>query len=669
MGTATVEVAVPVPVDGTFSYLVPEELGEVSVGVRVIVPFGRRTVTGAVVATGNAVPGAPATPSSERASPEQLKPISRVLDSVPLFDEQFLELARWVSATYLSPLGEVLSAMLPGARRGKDLPELTGDEPETEPDRIVLSDEQEAAIARITGAAKTDTEAWYYLYGITGSGKTEVFLRVAEQMIAARRSVLYLVPEIALTHQLFEHISRRFGGRVAMLHSGLTPSQRLGEWQRVRRGEALLVVGARSAVFAPVRDLGLVVIDEEHESSYKAGTAPRYHARQVALWRARRAGAACVMGSATPSVEAWHLMQAGRLQRIDLTRRLSGGALPAIRVENVRGAGTLLSPVLKDALVETHAMGAQSILFLNRRGYAGVFQCRSCGYQSDCPKCSVPMTYHKQQGRMVCHYCGYRTKPITVCPECGSLDVGYTGFGTERIEEDLTRELPNMRIARLDTDVTGKRGALGELLDRFASGEIDVLLGTQMVAKGLNFPRVRTVGIVMADTGLSLPDFRAAERTFALIVQVAGRAGRFRTDGEVIVQTMRPEHPAILQAVRMDIEGFYRDELAVRRELRFPPFSRLLRLVIRSSRRDHAENAADAIAALLRQRIANIAGVELLGPAPAPLERINRNWRYQIILRGASAGTLVQLVASVRGEITRHRGVYTELDVDPVQLL
>ncbi len=657
-----VQVAVPVPVDNTFSYAVPEEMEDVPFGVRVIVPFGRRTVTGVVVGFGD-----------ENRPVEEMKDISRVLDEEPLFDESYLDLARWVSRSYVSPLGEVLSSMLPSARKKRELPEGTGDEPEVVPERIILSEEQERAISAVSREVQPGEEGWYYLYGITGSGKTEVFLRLAERVIAEGRTVLYLVPEIALTHQLFDHLVRRFRDKVAMIHSGLTPSQRLGQWQRIRRGDAALVVGARSAVFAPVSRLGLVIIDEEHESSYKSGTAPRYHARQVALHRARSAGAACVMGSATPSVEAWRLMQEGRLHRLELTRRLSGGRLPVIRVENVRGASSLLSQPLREALLETHSLGAQSILFLNRRGYAGVFQCRSCGYQTECPRCSVPMTYHKSRGRLVCHYCGYHSRPMSMCPECGSLDVGYTGFGTERIEEDLERELPDLRIARLDTDVTGTRGALSDILHRFGAGELDLLVGTQMVAKGLNFPRVKTVGIVLADTGLSLPDFRSAERTFALIVQVAGRAGRFRTDGEVIVQTMRPEHPAIQHAVHMDIDGFYRDELAVREALRFPPFSRLLRLVVRSGRRDRGEEMAHSLGSLIEKGMAQWGippeSVELLGPAPAPLERINRNWRFQLLLRGEKIATLIRLVERIRPEMSKMTGVYVEIDVDPVQLL
>lgn len=680
------EVAVPVPLQRTFSYLPPEEGRPPLPGCRVIVPFGRRTVTGVVVPPTDE-PGEHPGGGRERGRgavtrPAELKRISRVLDEEPLFDERWLTMARWVSGMYLAPLGEVLATMLPGARRPRELAVALGDEPEAVPEKLTLSSEQQQAIEKIgrPGAPATEDEPgredWHYLYGITGSGKTEVFLQLAERTIGEGRDVIYLVPEIALTHQLFHQISRRFGTAAAMLHSGLTASQRLGEWRRIQRGEARLVVGARSAIFAPVPRLGLVVIDEEHESSYKAGNAPRYHARQVALWRSVREGAVCVMGSATPSVEAWHLMQTGRLVRHVLTKRLSGGVPPRIRVLTTRGNTSLISPQLKDALIATHGIGGQSILFLNRRGFAGAFLCRSCGYTTDCPRCSVPMTYHKKQDRMVCHYCGYRTVPLRVCPECGSLDVGYTSFGTERVEEDVRRELPALRVERLDTDSTRKRGILQDVLDRFARGEIDILLGTQMVAKGLNFPGVRTVGIITADTGLSLPDFRAAERTFGLIVQVAGRAGRYRTDGEVYVQTVRAEHPAIRRAVDMEVDRFYEEELEIRRALTFPPFARLIRMVLRSTRKEAAARAAGDLAEGARKSIAAMndtrtdpVRVEILGPAPAALERLNSSWRYQVLLRGEDQAQVRTVCRRALALLPRSQAVYCEVDVDPVNLL
>lgn len=666
-----VHVAVPVPLHQLFTYLPPEGAPPPVAGCRVMVPFGRRTLTGVVVPDDQRPPGGAGLPP-----PVTLKRIIRVVDREPLFDGEWFSMAQWVSRMYLASLGETVHAMLPGARQPRELPGAAGDEPAPPEEELKLSGEQIAAIHAIMAPVAPREEAWYYLYGITGSGKTEVFLQAAMRTLAAGRSVMYLVPEIALTHQLFEQIRRRFGTTAAMLHSGMTASQRLGEWQRIRRREARLVVGARSAVFAPMVDLGLVVVDEEHESSYKSGSTPRYHARQVALHRAVQAGAACVMGSATPSLEAWHLMETGRLKRLDLTTRLSGGAPPAVRVIDVRRSDRLISRELQEELRETHEMGAQSILFLNRRGFAGVFQCHSCGYQFDCPRCSVPLTWHKGRNRMVCHYCGHQENPVTVCPSCSSLDVGYRSFGTERVEEEIRSIMPTLRIARLDTDSTAKRGVLAEVLGSFARQEVDLLLGTQMVAKGLNFPGVRTVGIVMADVGLSLPDFRAAERTFSLIVQVAGRAGRFRRDGRVLVQTLRPDHPAIDRAVRSRQEAFYREELAIRRQLSFPPFTRLLRILVRSHSISAAESTADRIAALARSTAGSLArdsqdgtAVVVLGPAPAALAKLQRNWRFQVLLRGERAAALVAVARRVLERANPQRAVYIEVDVDPVNLL
>ena len=643
------QVAVPLPLDRLFSYRI-DPRQSAPIGARVVVPFGARSLTGVVVGHDD--------PDRELKDP---KTIERVLDPEPLVDAHYIEFARWLSAMYLCSLGEALEAMLPGARVPRELVVESGEEPAVSTRDLQLSVEQRAALDSITGAEGTDR---FYLYGITGSGKTEVFLQAAERTLSVGSGVIYLVPEIALTHQLFEHIGRRFGGAAAMLHSGLTPARRLSEWHRIRRGEARLVVGARSAVFAPLERVGLVIIDEEHESSYKSGSTPRYHARQVAMWRARRDGGRCVMGSATPSVEAWHLMNEGVLRRLDLTRRLSGGALPRIGIVDLRRSATLLSKPLREALERTRAEGLQSILFLNRRGFAHVFQCRSCGYHMQCPRCSVPLTYHKSNGRMVCHYCGYHTRPVQVCPSCNSLDVSYTGFGTQRIEEELTATLPDLRVARLDTDAAQKRGAAVRILKAFAAGEYDVLLGTQMVAKGLNFPRVKTVGIVMADTGLNLPDFRAAERTFALIVQVAGRAGRFRADGEVLVQTVVPDAAAVVLAVRNEPARFYAEELRVRRELGFPPFSRLVRLVVRGTRVEAVRAIAEKLAAALEPL-----GVDVLGPAACPLERLNRSWRYHVIVRGTAIRPLQGAVARAREVVKVPPGVYVEIDVDPTALL
>ena len=644
-------VAFNLPIDRLFTYHAPEDTN-VPVGSRVVAPFGRRSVAGFVVDHPAEVPAGVET-----------RQISRVANSEPLFGHDYLPLAEWVRRMYFSSLGEALAAMIPGGRRETALPGLAAGEEAPAQEGLSLSEEQEHALKTILSPGG----GIYYLYGITGSGKTEVFLQAAERTIAAGRAVIYLVPEIALTHQLLDSVRHRFEGTVAVLHSRLTPSQRLTEWQRIRRGEARLVVGARSAVFAPVGGLGLIVLDEEHDGSYKSGSSPRYHARQVAMKRVADEGATLVMGSATPSVEAWHLMMANRLHRLDLTRRLSGGAMPAVEIIDLaRDQGPLSRPLL-EAMRETKREGRQSILFLNRRGFAHFFHCHSCGHEMKCRHCSVGLTYHKQRDLMVCHYCGYRTRPVSQCPECGSLDVGYSGFGTERIEEELGRIFPEWSIRRLDTDAVRKKGVLEQTIAGFRNGEIDVLLGTQMVAKGLNFPGVKLVGIVLADTGLHLPDFRAAERTFSLIVQVAGRAGRFHPDGRVLVQTYQPHNPAIRLAAEHDLPAYYDTELRVREELQFPPFTRLIRVVIRGRNgalvRQTATVIASACAAVLQ------AGDEALGPAECPLTTVSGNVRYHVIIRTQTFGVTHERLARAFAAVEVPAGVFLEIDVDPVALL
>jgi primosomal protein N' (replication factor Y) len=479
--------------------------------------------------------------------------------------------------------------------------------------------------------------------------------------------VIYLVPEIALTGQVVEAASRRFGSRCAVIHSHLTPSQKLSEWRRILGGEADVVIGARSAVFAPLSRLGLVVIDEEHESSYKSGSSPRYHARQVAMRRCAAEGARLVMGSATPSVEAWNLMEEGVVERLTLTKRLSGGAPPAVEIVDMGGEEGAISGRLADAVRETARLGGQSILFLNRRGFSYFFRCRSCGAEIRCKNCSVSLTYHKDRNALVCHYCGYRVAPPRACPECGSLDVGYSGFGTERVEEEASRLFPNLRISRLDADSTARKGELEKTLADFREGRVDLLLGTQMVAKGLNFPRVKTVGVVLADTTLNLPDFRAAERAFALVVQVAGRAGRFSPDGRVIVQTYRPESAVIRLAAAADLPRFYALELGARRELGFPPYARLIRVVFRSKERERAMEAASDFARAAAALVP--ADAEILGPAECPIGMVAGTARWQLIFRAARMGTLHGALSRLLGEWKVPPSVRIETDVDPVNLM
>ncbi|HRU29705.1 MAG TPA: primosomal protein N' [Treponema sp.] len=670
-----------VPLQQRFTYA-QDEKGEAALGKRVMAPFGRRELLGYVIGEREEAP--------EGVAPEAIKKIRRVVDKEAIFGTEEIELALWMASYYLCGTGEALATMIPSGRRETGSESLLDEEVQIAETALALSDEQRHALDAILGttAAGDSTEAatmlqpgpkqeqaspqrpsMFYLYGITGSGKTEVFLRAAEAMLAAGKSVIYLVPEIALTHQVEEAVQRRFGPVATTIHSAMTGSARLTEWGRIRRGEVRIVVGPRSAVFAPVQNLGLIIIDEEHDGSYKSGNTPRYHARQVAFKRCAHHGATLVMGSATPSAEAWKLMEEGTITRLALSRRLSGGAPPNIKIVDLSGTEGCLSDELKEEIRETARLGRQTILFMNRRGFSYFYHCRQCGYELTCKHCSVSLTYHKQLGKAVCHYCGYSVVPPRACPQCGSLEAGFAGFGTEMIEEEVQRTFPDLRVRRADADSTSKKGSLRETLDVFRAGGIDILLGTQMVAKGLNFPGVRLVGVVLADTALHLPDFRAAERTFSLIVQVAGRAGRYFPDGRVLVQTFRPQDPAITYACSADIEGFYHHELTQRKDLGFPPYTRLIRITVRSKQAEQADQAIQKLAGLLKRELPKDS--DILGPADCPISIIAGNYRKQIILRGHAMTAIhraVQRAISLYEE-KKISSVYVEIDVDPVQLL
>ncbi|MDR2865413.1 MAG: primosomal protein N' [Spirochaetaceae bacterium] len=695
-----VELLFDVPLKQSFTYQVSEK-GDESVGKRVIAPFGRRELTGFVIAERDVPPLG--------VEESRIKQIRRVVDKEPLFGPDEIELSRWLSAYYFCTQGEALAAMLPSGRRASSYTSFGADDLEEGYDGkgLSLSGEQETALRSIIGtvggaedtAGRSATEEagaggsrvddmlsasrtalspvlksappykTYYLYGITGSGKTEVFLRAAEHFVRRGKSLIYLVPEISLTHQAAEAIGKRFGTLAATLHSGMSGSERLSEWMRIKRGEVQIVVGPRSAVFSPVRDLALVIIDEEHDASFKSGNTPRYHARQVAMRRCARTGASLLMGSATPSAEAWKLMSDGLITRLDLTKRLSGGSVPEIKIVSLEHTDGCLSYELKEEIRKTALAKRQTILFLNRRGFAYFYHCKDCGFELLCKHCSVSLTWHKARGKAVCHYCGYQSNPPSACPSCGSLSAGFMGFGTEMIEEEVRRAFPDLRVTRLDTDSVQKKGSLEAALASFRAGAVDILLGTQMVAKGLNFPGVRLVGVVFADTGLHLPDFRAAERTFSLIVQVAGRAGRFFPDGKVLVQTLRPHDEVIRKACALDVEAFFKAELEQRKEQEFPPYSRLIRVLSRSRDAGRADNAIHRFRQIVEGLLPR--GADMLGPAECPLSIVAGNHRRHILLRGTDMGALHSAVR--RGldlyEVGKDARVYLELDVDPVSLL
>ncbi len=537
---------------------------------------------------------------------------------------------------------------------------------------VTLSDAQERAVAAIADAAGAGRHAAFLLHGVTSSGKTEVYLRAIRDVVARGRQALVLVPEISLTPQTVARF-RGWFERVAVLHSALTDAERRRQWHEIREGRADVVIGPRSAVFAPVPQLGLVVLDEEHEGSFKQQSAPRYHAREVALERARRAGAVVLLGSATPALETWVRARRGELTLLELPARVGGGALPRVElVDMVTEAletkrRDLLSRRLVDVVRRALAKRRQAILFLNRRGFATSVYCSRCGGTLKCSRCSVALTYHRAHGTVLCHPCGEERRLPSHCPECGGPGLARLGAGTERLEDAVRAAFPGVRLARMDSDAMHDRDSYERVLGAFRRGEVDVLLGTQMIAKGLHFPNVTAVGVVSADASLLVPDFRAAERTFQLVAQVAGRAGRSSEPGVVVVQTVQPRHPALLRAVRHDYEGFAAAEVAERTRFRWPPATRLVRVVVAAkddaAARARASEVADAVRAALPP-----GSHDVLGPARCPVERVRSRFRWHVVLRADDEPVLRAAVLRLRRFASRARGAELTLDVDPADL-
>ena len=547
---------------------------------------------------------------------------------------------------------------------------------------------QTAALAAIVGAIEADRAETFLLHGVTGSGKTEVYLRALRATLDRGETAIVLVPEIALTPQTVRRFRAHFGDRVAVLHSRMSPGERLDAWTRIRDGVYPIVIGPRSAVFAPLENLGLIVVDEEHESSYKQfDPAPRYHARNVAVMRAHRAGAVCVLGSATPSMESVANANAGKYTRLEMPERVpvrgpdgttrAPAPLPPVRVldlareKKVRRLKGALSHELRLAIADRLAKGEQTILLQNRRGYAPVLTCEDCGWTPTCRDCAVSLTVHKTGRNLRCHYCGRAERIPRPCPECGSDDLRQLGAGTQRVEEEIAEVFSSARVLRMDLDTTSRKGAHRRILDAFGRGDADILLGTQMVAKGLDFPRVTLVGVVEADTGMLLPDFRAAERTFQLLAQVAGRAGRHELEGEVLIQTRNPEHPALQFALRHDFHGFALGELAERLALGYPPYGRLIGVELKGPHEGSTRQIAGRWGDALVTEAGKVAGVEVLGPVPALIGRVKRWWRFQILVkapRTLPASVLASMVRAAEARVSLPSGHRVNLDVDPVGL-
>ncbi len=540
-----------------------------------------------------------------------------------------------------------------------------------EPADRVPTAEQDAALRRL--AARADAGGFHVtlLHGVTGSGKTEIYRRLAERVVATGRRVLLLVPEIALTPAVATTFRRTFGDRVAIQHSGLSDGERHDQWRRIRRGDVAVVVGTRSAVFAPLEHLGLVVVDEEHDGSYKQEESPRYNGRDVAVVRGQHAGALVVLGSATPSLESQQNAVEGRYELVALERRVLDRPLADVRIVHMReeyaaeGPEVILSRALREGLAARLARGEQALVLLNRRGYATAVFCRQCAATLECPNCSVSLTVHRAERRARCHYCNYTIQVPSACPRCAGPYLEQAGFGTERVEQEIRAWCPGARVARLDRDVTRRRGALQNLLGRFGAAEIDVLVGTQMIAKGHDFPNVTLVGVISADVGLGLADFRAGERTFQLLTQVAGRAGRGDARGEAVVQTLYPDHYSIRHACRQDYGAFFADEMRYRTAMRYPPVVALVNAVVRGrSAREAMAGAAEIVRRLRR----GAGAFRVLGPAVAPLGRLRGEHRAQLFLKGrqrrAMRAALTTALADLPDVARR-----TIIDVDPLSVL
>lgn len=746
----TVEAVIPLPLEQTYCYRVPERLAGLTVaGTRALVPFGRRTVTAYILGPGG------------DSFAGEAKEIIEILDREPLFSPRQTAFYKWIASYYLHPLGEVIKTALPagltvmgrnrtvtaadgstvaeeslskGTRKreetyysptGKEAPlslkgraaeilarikssgELSAPEVKavfgsSQPqlkrlaelgliaatkreiyrdpfnDQAVKSDsprvlnpEQQAALATLLEGIDSRQFAPFLLHGVTGSGKTEVYLQAIAHALAKERTALVLVPEIALTPQLVERFRGRFSCGIAVLHSGLSNGERYDEWRRIRRGEAQIVIGARSAIFAPLENTGIIVVDEEHEGSYKQSDGLRYNARDCALVLGKQQGSVVLLGSATPLVTTVHGARSGRMKELTLSSRVNDRPMPeTVLVDQRSRKGTTLSPELLGALRENLENGGQSLLFLNRRGFAPWLVCKECGFILRCPNCSVTLTYHQRKKRHICHYCDHSVPAPSLCPECDGGEFGLFGIGTERLEEEMAALFPEARLARMDRDTTGGRGGHSRILKKLESGAIDILIGTQMIAKGHDFPGVTLVGVVSADTTLNLPDFRGSERGFQLVSQVAGRAGRGDSPGKVIVQTLNPEHFALRAAVAHDYEGFYRQELEERKDAGYPPFSHLAALQFSSTSAQALEKGADAAAELLRfWRRKSGLRLEILGPAVPPMGMIRGRHRRQILLKSVRRDQLHRLLQQFRADFTLPATVRMTIDIDPLELV
>jgi primosomal protein N' (replication factor Y) len=537
-----------------------------------------------------------------------------------------------------------------------------------------LTYDQGAMLSEILNGIHSKRYSPFLIFGVTGSGKTEIYIRAIEEVLIQGREAIVLVPEISLTPQLLSRFKDRFGENLALLHSGLGRGERYDQWRRIWKGEVKIAMGARSAIFAPFRNVGIIIVDEEHDPSYKQEEKLKYHARDVAVVRAKQVEATLLLGSATPSLESFYNTERGKFRLLNLPERIEGRPLPRVEVVDVKKEAGLLSEKVRTALQKNIEDKKQSLLFLNRRGFANFILCPDCGHTFKCPNCSVTLTYHLRDRTLQCHYCDYRIKAPGDCPKCQGHRLQGMGIGTERLEQEIQLLFPETQVGRMDRDTTSRRRSHLQILKRLESGNIDILVGTQMIVKGHDFPNVTFVGVVSADTSLHFPDFRSSERTFQLLTQVAGRAGRGKVFGEVVIQTFNPDHYSILRAKDHDYIGFYQEEIQFRRALEYPPFSRLINFRLVGNSEKRTEAAAEEIGrigrSLLKKRYGK--GMEILGPSTAPFAKMRGKFRWQMLAKGKSPQLLHRFAKELASRMEaplQGKGVHLDIDVDPVFIL
>lgn len=740
-----IDVAIPLPIAGPFTYRVPEQfLDRTQIGRRVLVPFRNKIRAGFIVGTGGSLVAA-----------DEIKEVVDIPDEPPYLTSKLWNFIIWAADYYLLPRGLVLRTALPpgsdrrsrpwailtaegrrwfggygdeehglslparflrsgvmlcreleqlvgaekvdeAVRRGwirveeriarprtsfrkQKLPELLdpmGSSSATAEEPPEMTPAQKNSFQKISEALDHQGFRPFLLFGVTGSGKTEVYLRAIERTLSLSKRALVMVPEIALTPQLARRFLSRLGGGIALFHSGLTPSQRLDEWRRIRSGQVNVVIGARSAIFVPLENLGLIVVDEEHDPSYKQEDSCPYNARDLALARGKLEGASVILGSATPSFETFVNAQRGRITRLDLPVRHHGGALPRVTLIDLKEAkgrskkGAFLTADLIRAVESTLERGEQVVLFLNRRGFDTFVQCRSCGYVFKCPNCDISLTHHKKARELRCHLCGYSRQAAPLCPQCAGAELSYGGVGTQKVAEELASIFPEARIERLDRDSTRTGKELEGILGRFRERKIDILAGTQMIVKGHDFPGISLVGVLCGDLSLHFPDFRAAERTFQMITQVAGRTGREKDSGHVILQTFDPNHDVIRHAASHAYEQFFEQDCKLREELRYPPFGHLILIRVEGNDEQRVENKAIRIGRSARMMKGDSSEVMIMGPAPAPRRKMVGRFRWQVLFKSATRGPVRRLVQQLMAEgHFKGHGLKVIVDVDPVDML